>query len=265
LIVDEVLAVGDLAFQQRCMSKMQDISQNEGQAILLVSHNLAAIRRLCSRVMVIDRGEIQFLGCPETACRSYLEKNFPLQSTRRWDDLDAPGDGVVSLVSLGCLNSEGVPTEGVDVTDPVRVAMQFRVHTGGHILVPNFHFYTLEGSCLFVVQDLDPEWRGRVRNPGLYTCEAFIPGNFLSEGGIVIGVAVTTMQPFHVHFVLQEAIRLEVGDRGSHDSARGDFTGDLPGAVRPLLKTQTRFTADSKPAGEHGSGMDQHGVLPEEL
>jgi lipopolysaccharide transport system ATP-binding protein len=62
LIVDEVLAVGDAEFQKKCLGRMKDVSVNEGRTVLFVSHNMAAVRRLCSRALLIDRGGVSALG-----------------------------------------------------------------------------------------------------------------------------------------------------------------------------------------------------------
>ena len=72
LIVDEVLAVGDMAFQDRCMKKMNDVAKLS-HTVLFVSHNMAAIETLCTRVAVLDHGEVQFMGEPKEATRYYFE------------------------------------------------------------------------------------------------------------------------------------------------------------------------------------------------
>lgn len=73
LIMDEVLAVGDMKFQKKCLGKMEDSSENEGKTILYVSHNMATIRQLCSRCIVLDKGRIIYDGDVETAIAIYME------------------------------------------------------------------------------------------------------------------------------------------------------------------------------------------------
>lgn len=72
LIMDEVLAVGDMKFQQKCLKKMQDVAENEGRTILYVSHNMNTIRQLCNRCVVLDRGRIVFEGDVEEAISIYM-------------------------------------------------------------------------------------------------------------------------------------------------------------------------------------------------
>lgn len=72
MIMDEVLAVGDIAFQQKCLTKMSDISNELGRTILYVSHNMNTIRQLCNRVIVLDRGKIVFNGDVEEGIAVYM-------------------------------------------------------------------------------------------------------------------------------------------------------------------------------------------------
>lgn len=60
MIMDEVLAVGDMAFQQKCLDKMSEVSKNEGKTILYVSHNMGTIRRLCDRCLVLEKRKYCF-------------------------------------------------------------------------------------------------------------------------------------------------------------------------------------------------------------
>lgn len=75
LIMDEVLAVGDMAFQKKCLDKMSQVSQAEGRTILYVSHNMNTIRQLCDRCIVMDHGKIIFNGDVEEAIGIYLDSN----------------------------------------------------------------------------------------------------------------------------------------------------------------------------------------------
>lgn len=73
LIIDEVLAVGDADFQQKCLGKMEDVSMNQGRTILFVSHNLAAIKRLCTRAMLVENGETKLVAPVEKVLTVYQE------------------------------------------------------------------------------------------------------------------------------------------------------------------------------------------------
>lgn len=76
LLVDEVLAVGDLEFRQRCLGKMQDISQQQGRTIVFVSHDISSVRQLCDRVVWLDKGRIRMLGDTSTVTNAYVSHAF---------------------------------------------------------------------------------------------------------------------------------------------------------------------------------------------
>lgn len=73
MVMDEVLAVGDMKFQKKCLGRMGDVSANEGKTILYVSHNMATIRKLCNRCIVLNRGVISFDGDVENAIAQYMD------------------------------------------------------------------------------------------------------------------------------------------------------------------------------------------------
>jgi lipopolysaccharide transport system ATP-binding protein len=119
--------------------------------------------------------------------------------------------------------------------------MEFDVLTPGHILVPNYHFFNEEGICVFLASDHDPEWYRSPRPVGHYLSTAWVPGNLLAEGSLVVGAAVSTMNPVNVHFYERDVVAFQVIDSLNGDSARGDYGGHMPGVVRPLLNWTTQF------------------------
>lgn len=87
LIMDEVLAVGDMAFQKKCLSKMRDVSEHEGRTVLYVSHNMNTIRQLCDRCIVLDKGEVIFDGEVEEAISVYMNTNADSRVTFDYNDI----------------------------------------------------------------------------------------------------------------------------------------------------------------------------------
>lgn len=87
LIMDEVLAVGDMAFQKKCLDKMSQVSKDEGRTILYVSHNMNTIRQLCDRCIVLDHGKIVFNGDVEEAIEKYMSKGKPIDVFSQFIDL----------------------------------------------------------------------------------------------------------------------------------------------------------------------------------
>jgi len=245
LLVDEVLAVGDATFQKRCLRKMDELGR-EGRTVLFVSHNMPAITRLCPRAILLDGGCRVADGPCHTVVSSYLESSVGTMAAREWSDREkAPGNEVVRLRAVRVRTEEGQVAEAIDIRRPVGIQMEFEVLKDGHVLVPNLHFINEEGQNVFVATDHDPHWRRRPRPTGRFSSTAWIPGNFLSEGTLVVGVAVSTMDPVVVHFFEPDAVAFHVVDSLDGDSARGDYAGPMPGVVRPLLRWATEYS----PAG----------------
>ncbi len=236
LIVDEVLAVGDIGFQKKCLGKMRDIGES-GRTVLFVSHDMNAISRLCKRAIWLERGEIKGDGQAAEVVSSYLNEQTRSGSERTWDDAaTAPGNDVARLRGLRIIDRERSSSPSVDIKQSVGIEMTFDVLASGKVLIPNLHFYNEQGNCVFVSHDWNSGWRDRPRPAGSYKSTAWIPGNFLAEGTIFVTAALSTYKPLIVHFVERDAVTFRVIDSLDGDSARGDYAGLLPGIVRPMLE-----------------------------
>jgi lipopolysaccharide transport system ATP-binding protein len=239
LIVDEVLAVGDVAFQRKCLNKMEDVRQH-GRTILFVSHNMEAVTRLCQRAILISHGGIQQDGPASNVASAYLLSTMNTDAERDWPSVEsAPGTDIVRLRRLRVRDEAGGTVTNIDVRHTVGVEMTFDVLAPGHVLVPSYVFYTQTGACVFSVQDLDPDWRRRPRSVERFTSTAWVPPNLLAEGALLVAAGMSSYDPFRIHFYVRDAVAFNVSDPGMGDSARGDWDGSVPGLVRPLLKWTT--------------------------
>ena len=97
LIMDEVLAVGDVAFQKKCLGKMGDVAKNEGKTVLYVSHNMATIRNLCTRCIVLRKGRVVFDGDVSKAIEIYMESDAEVSQAFVDNSLKNRGDGLDRL------------------------------------------------------------------------------------------------------------------------------------------------------------------------
>ena len=245
LLVDEVLAVGDMNFQKKCLGKMDEVAKG-GRTVFFVSHQMNAITRLCGRTILLEDGELRRDGPTHEVISYYLHSEQGTTATRLWkDSARAPGNEVVRLRAVKVLAEDGNITENVDIRKPLMVEMEYEVLQPGYMLTPNLHFYSDEGTCVFITNDLDPAWRHQPKPVGTYMSRVHIPGNFLAEGGLMVGAAVSTFDPLIVHFFEPEAVAFLVVDSLDGDSSRGDYAGDYPGAVRPLLEWETERSASS--------------------
>ncbi len=252
LIVDEVLAVGDTAFQKKCLNKMQNVGQ-DGRTVLFVSHNMPAVTRLCPRTVLLERGAVLIDGPSYEVVGAYLRSDAGTTAERRWHNLEgAPGNEVVRLMSVSILDEFGNLQEAIDIRKPFEIKLEYTVLEAGYILTPNLHFSDEEGLKLFITADYSPEWRNRARPVGHYTSTVHIPGNLLSESTLIIDVAMSTMTPLRVHLMAREVVAVRIIDSLDGDSARGDYGGHIPGVIRPLLPWSNKF----HPIGEESTHLE---------
>lgn len=241
LIVDEVLAVGDVRFQKKCMGKMEDVGQH-GRTVILVSHDMRAITRMCKRAMLLNKGEVVQEGDAHEVVNHYLHAGH-IRPTAEWlDPAQAPGNEVVRMRAVRVKSETGEVMDRFDIRKPIDLEVEFEVVKPGHVFVPVFNLQNEEDVLIFIAHDRDPAWQRTPRPVGRYVSTARIPGNFLSEGIVTVASLMMTEDPFRVHVHIPRVIGFRVDESGTGDSARGDFHGPWPGIVRPLLEWRTRFT-----------------------
>jgi lipopolysaccharide transport system ATP-binding protein len=242
LIVDEVLAVGDMDFQKKCLGKMNGVTE-KGRTVIFVSHNMTAITRLCQRVILMEKGQVVSDGISTDVIAHYLSSSIGSLAFREWPDLnDAPGSPVAKLKAVRVRDDEGRITASIDIRKPFQVEMEYQVFEGGRVLVPNFHFYNGENVCVFITTDQDKTWKNKPRPAGLYRSIVHIPGNFLAEGTFTVVVALSELSPVIVHFTLSEVVAFQVIDSLDGDSMRGDYGGPIPGIIRPAMEWTTQYS-----------------------
>lgn len=241
LVIDEVLAVGDAQFQRKCLNKMKDVGQ-EGRTVLFVSHNMPAVTRLCSRSILLNGGLVQEDGPTHEVISGYLNSDIGAQAERRWVDLmQAPGDEVVRLCGVRVRTNDGCVSETVDISQPIRIEIEYEVLQSGYVLRIYYHVINEEGIEAFLPLDNDMSWRNKPRPVGRYVSTSVIPGDLLSEGRYFIGPSIGTENPTVRRLRVNDAVAFHVIDSMDGNGARGDSTGNIPGVVRPLLKWETQF------------------------
>lgn len=238
LIVDEVLAVGDVGFQRKCLRKMRDVGES-GRTVIFVSHDMQSITRLCRRAIWLKDGEIRSDGDAKHVVGEYLHEQSQTGAEKSWDADDAPGNDVVRLRAVRVRDEHGSVTSSIDIRGAVSIEIEYEILQNGKVVVPGLQFNNEQGTCVFVSHDWNSGWRDRERPSGIYKSTAKVPGNFLSEGTLFITASAATYQPHTIHFTERDAVTFNVIDSPLGDAARGDFAGPMPGVVRPVLEWET--------------------------
>ena len=233
LIIDEVLAVGDAAFQKKCLGKMKDVA-GHGRTILFVSHNMISIQTLCSRAVLMEQGRIINEGATERIIDSYLQKATDGRNNlvRCWDDNSALANTKLSLKKVAIVVEDGTTLSNIYTDTEFKVSIDFHNIDKPRRLNVGLHFVDRLGVVAFTSgtghhQNL----QNRIVNPGLIRATCDVPGNFLNEGIYSLRLLITE-DGGQVILSLDEALTFSV-----HPIARvvGTYMGKRPGLVAPLL------------------------------
>jgi len=242
LIVDEVLAVGDARFQKKCLNKMEDIGQS-GRTVLFVSHSMPAITRLCKRAILLEDGMIKADGLSHQVVHQYVNNGSSTSAARDWPDpANAPGSDIARLRGIRVITEDGKITDSVDISKTFGIEMEYDVLTQGHVLMPYHHIFNEENVNIFQAHDTDAEWRQRPRPAGRYRSIVWIYGNLLAEGMLYVSSGITRVDVAEPQFYEKDAVTIQVfEDMDNANTARGDWSGDMGGVVRPFFKWSTQY------------------------
>lgn len=240
LIVDEVLAVGDVEFQKKCLTRMGEVT-SEGRTVLFVSHNMPAIARLCPRAILLDRGRLSLDAPSSRVISTYLSSGLRPAAEKLWPDLmTAPGNNAVRLTAVRVQSENGQVTGSLDVGRPIGIEMEYEVLKPGHNFCPGFSLINERGIQIFSSNDLDRTWYRQPRPAGRYTSTAWIPGNLLAEGTYVIGaVTLSDADGIIFHVKEKDVLAFQTVDHLEGNSPPQEDGGAYGGIIKPLLKWTT--------------------------
>lgn len=278
LLLDEVLAVGDMSFQQKCLNRVEGLT-SEGRTVLFVSHAMESITRFCDRCIWLEQGEILEDGTAEEVVSKYVQKVMGVQAQKLWNEdgtsqqekassepdskveevgektidfeLDALVDKnacldesskseQVRLISIRVINANGNTVSSIAVHQDVGVEIVYEIFSTSQNIQPALHFKTADGAIAFVVAYTDAKYMHGLPCPGVYKAVAWLPPNLLNIGVLYINLVMVTPDPLEEYFFVENALSFNVHERsGDLVTARGLYARDFPGYVRPLLSWET--------------------------
>ena len=232
LLVDEVLAVGDAAFQKKCLGKMGDVAKG-GKTILFVSHNMIAVQSLCQRVIWLQNGALIQKGEASNVVMNYLDQGRELVHEQVWDDTTiAPGTDEVRIRRVFVRPALDKDTKVLLTTHDIEVGVEFWCLKSEQELAITLHIKTHDGIVVFSTSSAhNPTLRDSKLDRGLYRSRCQIPADLLNNNMYFIGLLVVKNQA-NVVFNIEEALAFEVVDSGER---RGVYFGKRLGVVGPLL------------------------------
>jgi lipopolysaccharide transport system ATP-binding protein len=230
LIVDEVLAVGDAEFQKKCLGKMNDVAKGEGRTVLFVSHNMAAVKSLCNKGIVMSNGSSVFYGEIIKSIDYYsgLKTEFLTSRDFEKEETLKYSTDFVDFLAYKLCDSAGKIIDTFCIYDEVNVDISYRIKDNKFGVYPNLHFFDRDDNYLFVACATDQIVK---KKSGLYSAQFVLPPYMLNVGIVKIGIAFTIYPGTDVQFFINPAITTEVYENDL--SLRSfPFTGTIPGYTR---------------------------------
>jgi lipopolysaccharide transport system ATP-binding protein len=225
LIVDEVLAVGDVEFQKKCLGKMKDVSSKDGRTILFVSHNMTAIKNICETTIFMKNGKFVSSGNAAQIIQQYL--SFETKNTSKMiseDVSSAPGNEYIRVRRI-----EVVPRQEknkpITVHTPVNIEIDFWNFVDDKEINLSLHLNTMNYECVFNVGT-----RPRYLKKGMHHATCEIPGDFLNDGFYTIRLMFIEDRSKTL-FEIADAVNIEVHEEREETGWHGKW----PGFVRPNL------------------------------
>ncbi len=227
LIVDEVLAVGDLEFQRKCMGKMGEVAR-QGRTVLFVSHNVGAISALCNRCLLLSGGRVVLAGDTRSVVGRYLSEPGAVGSTR----FDPPPAAAVAFAGCAVLNRAGAASATVGVDEPFAVRLDVDCRTPVADVEVTVRVDNAAGQPVFSTNRSDADGRLARLAPGRRSFTVPVPARFLvpDQYSLVLGLHRPGVEVFDLR---EHALTFTVEEVGStmaryHGARYGVVLVDFP-------------------------------------
>ncbi|MFN7952207.1 MAG: polysaccharide ABC transporter ATP-binding protein, partial [bacterium] len=197
LLVDEVLAVGDAAFQKRCHGRIQEVAR-EGRTILFVSHAMDSVRRLCDRVVWLHEGRVRMIGDAAHCVQTYLYGQIDGSGERRFEPaLRFPGGIPIRVERVSVSDpARGVPTLRFSCASPIRIEIEWTSEVP--LTKPRIGIVLRAGDGHEIVTSLDTtSWAVGELAAGRRVSSTTLPGKLLNEGEYLLEIGADCLRPAH--------------------------------------------------------------------
>ncbi|MFN8379626.1 MAG: ABC transporter ATP-binding protein [Anaerolineae bacterium] len=238
LVVDEVLAVGDAAFQKKCLGKMSEVAEG-GRTVLFVSHNMAAITRLCTNAILMSRGKLINYDTAIKVVSQYQSSDIFSSAFREFnaDSTDYASKPVRPL-RVECVGPNGAPSESFYHNDPIVLKVRYQV-TAEKPVSPVFRLFNQDNAIVFTAFDFDESPYVTPKKPGIYESELSVPPLLLNEGTYSVLLSINADIPLVSQVYVPDAVIFQVVEDMNATGLRKYHAGPIPGVIRPELQWTT--------------------------
>lgn len=229
LLIDEVLSVGDAAFQKKSMGKMNDVA-DEGRTVLFVSHNMVAVQTLCPRAIWLENGLIKKIGDTSHIVREYLSVNDESETLKRWETPEeAPGDDAIRVNEIRVVIDEAGNPGQVDMDSDFQISIRYWNRVPDSSLHTTIKVVNDEGILVF--GSGSGETKSFKHGVGLFESTCTIPGKLLNSGSYYVNL-LAVREGNRVVARLNQVVSFEVIDLGTRETS---WYKKEPGVIRPQL------------------------------
>jgi lipopolysaccharide transport system ATP-binding protein len=242
LLVDEVLAVGDAEFQKKCLGKMGDVAK-EGRTVLFVSHNMAAIRNLCVRAILLKEGQIIVDGTSEEALNHYLSQQTVENSVATAAEIESCMEGVIlrnnphiRFVEIGLYDKNGSSKQSFYSNEPIYIKIIFSCFRAIHDLRIIVQLSDEKDTALLLTQQIDkPDLAAEFKSldKGVYETSCVLPPNLLGGRTFFVSVQLECIKTEHL--VVPKILKFDNKFQGYNN-----VHTDYPVFFRPQLEWYMR-------------------------
>lgn len=240
LLIDEVLAVGDAAFQKKCLGKMDEVAKG-GRTVLFVSHNMVAVQSLCGRGIWLNDGKIVEEGQAGMVVSNYMKTAITCLLEQTWDDpYTAPGNHIVRFHRVGIQKERENESGTITMATPFEIEVEYwHLEPDKNIFI-DMVVYNEDGSPAFESYSTDKRRAcPHYLRAGLFRSVCNIPGDLLNEG--IYRIRIQFVDDSSSPLInLNEALIVNVHDVDSRQIA---WYGRCYGPVHPILRWKTEFLA----------------------
>jgi len=241
LLIDEVLAVGDMDFQKKCLGKMDSISKS-GRTVIFVSHNLSAVNDLCSHGLVLEKGEVKFHDRVDKAIKFYLSERMQEGiGEKTWSKDNRPGSKGIEISAIRVI-SDGIITNNPSLDKEIEIEIDYQNNIDNENFFISIHVVNEAGVVAFSSSNFEGAsikkdiWAYKKYEKGKYKTKCSIPRYLLNDGIYSIHLFINKKIDWSAVVNVQDAISFKVSDS---IKMRSDFSGKWVGVVRPKLGWET--------------------------
>jgi lipopolysaccharide transport system ATP-binding protein len=230
LVVDEVLAVGDAEFQKKCLGKMKEESEGQGRTVLFVSHNIATIRSLCGKGILLNNGQIEIAGEIDLVTDKYLQSNDD-EKCKKWSIEDQYGSEKAQLLEVEITSTEQI----LFIENPLEI--RFRAHINPHPKKKsreiNFSMVLLSAENIPIMNVVSSV---KTISDEFIEASCCIPANFLNDEYYSVKILLVEDMTLPL-FDLNDVIGFKMVER----EREGHWHGKWVGVIRPIELIKWNF------------------------